>query len=60
MVVDQDSVPTYQRNPIGNRHSPEFLSAHGGKEDKDGIKFLVLTQNPFLVTWCLGGETGFC
>jgi hypothetical protein len=60
MAVDQDSVPIYQRNPIGNRHSPEFLSAYGGKEDKDGIKFLVLKQNSFLVTWCLGGEKGFC
>jgi hypothetical protein len=30
------------------------------QDSKDGIKFQVLTKNSFLVTWCLGGEKGFC
>jgi hypothetical protein len=30
------------------------------QDSKDGIKFLVLTQNSFLVAWCLGGKKVFC
>jgi hypothetical protein len=30
------------------------------KDTKNGGNSMVLKQNPFWVTWCLGGEKGFC